>query len=112
MFQDNNILIGSFIFWGLIAILFAAGYAFAISIERTRWFVDKSFHFALWAAGWACFVILLKSAFGLTHGSLPFIAIGPIMLVVMALFILALLKIPAVWLNTITDVLARFKKRD
>ncbi|TGD95026.1 hypothetical protein [Methylobacterium nonmethylotrophicum] len=110
--EDSKIFIGSFIFFGLVVISFAARYALAGCIARTPWFIDRSVRFALWAAAWACIVTLLDSTVGLTHGSLPSVALGPIILITTSLFVLVLLKIPVVWLSTVIDVLARFKKRD
>lgn len=80
--------------------------------ERMRWFIDRSFRFALWAAAWCCVVLVLRSLLGATHEGLSYVAVGPIMLIMLSLFVLVLLDIPVVWVNAIMDVLKRLGRRD
>jgi hypothetical protein len=100
------------VFVVLIAILFVSRLMIGTRIERTRWFVDRSVRFAGGAAAWCCVVLLLRWAFGSTHAGWSAVAFGPIMFVVMSLFVLSALTIPVVWANTMREILNRLKSRD
>ncbi|KTS24796.1 hypothetical protein NS228_16635 [Methylobacterium indicum] len=105
-------IIGFFSFSALIVALFTISFSFLRHSERRRWFIDRSFRFALWAAAWCCVVLVLRSLLGATHEGLSYVAVGPIVLIVLSLFVLALLEIPVVWVKLITDVLKRIGRRD
>ncbi len=105
-------IIGFFSFSALIVALFTISFSFLRHSDRRRWFIDRSFRFALWAAAWCCVVLVLRSLLGATHEGLSYVAVGPIVLIVLSLFVLALLEIPVVWVKLITDVLKRLGRRD
>jgi uncharacterized membrane protein len=110
--DDNKQIIGFFIFSAMVVALGTMRFIFMRYFERRRWFIDRSFHFALCAAAWCCVVLVLRSLMGATHEGLSYVAVGPIILIMLSLFVLVLLEIPVVWVNTIMDVLKRFGRRD
>ncbi|BAQ49657.1 MULTISPECIES: hypothetical protein [Methylobacterium] len=109
---ENKQIIGFFIFSALIVALCTMRFIFMRYSERRRWFIDSSFRFAQWAAAWCCVVLVLRSLLGATHESLSYVAVSPLMVIMLSLFVLALLEIPVVWVNTIMDVLKRLGRRD
>lgn len=61
-------------------------------IERLRWLVDASFQLALLAVAWALAILGLGAAFSVEHAQIEPLAVAPMAIILLFLFVLAMLE--------------------
>ena len=82
----------------------------AKQIQKTGWFVSNSVRLALWAAAWALIVKGVTSIFAWQHPAIETLAIAPFLAILLSMFLLVLLEVPAFWYVSLRRLVTFIKK--
>lgn len=109
--MHDRILAGQIIFVSMLITLSVLRIVLSKPLERTRWFKDNAFRLSLWTSAWGITVLVIGYVFDIRHQCVNLFATGPIFVILIALFILALIEVPAAWYNEIIKIVKFFRKR-
>lgn len=109
--MQDRIIAGQIIFVSLLVTLSVLRIVLAKPLMKMQWFIDNALKLSLWTLVWGVTVSIGSQIFDLRGPVVNYVAVGPTLSILIALFLLVLIEVPAFWYKEVLKIVRFFRNR-